>query len=106
MRKSYKIIKMKSGEDIIADVRKTKDGKLRLYRPMVFKTMVSPDLFGGVREIFMLKNWLILSSEVKTNISLDSINTILEPTPEVSSLYEAEKIKEDKYNKKRDAIRF
>lgn len=104
MRKSYKILKMKSGEDIIADVRKTKDGKLRLHRPMVFKTMVSPDLFGGMREIFMLKNWLILSSEIKTNISLDSVNTILEPTPEVSSLYEAEKNKEDKYNRKPKAI--
>ena len=91
---------MKSGEDIIADVRKTKDGKLRLHRPMVFKTMVSPDMFGGMREIFMLKNWLILSSEVKTNISLDSVNTILEPTPEVTSLYESEKNKEDKYHTK------
>jgi hypothetical protein len=62
--------------------------------------MVSPDMFGGMREIFMLKNWLILSSEVKTNISLDSVNTILEPTPEVTSLYESEKNKEDKYHTK------
>jgi hypothetical protein len=62
--------------------------------------MVSPDMFGGMREIFMLKNWLILSSEIKTNISLDSVNTILEPTPEVTSLYESEKNKEDKYHTK------
>jgi len=95
MRKTYKILKMKSGEEIIADVRKTKDGQLRLHRPMVFKSMVSSDLFGGMREIFMLKNWLILSSEVKTLISPDTVNAILEPTKEASNLYDAEKIKED-----------
>lgn len=104
MKKSYKILKMKSGEEIIAGVRKTKDGKLKLHRPMVFKSMVSPDIFGGVKEIFMLKNWLVLSSEQQTIIQLDSVNTILEPTMEVSNLYEAEKNKEDKYTLKAKQI--
>lgn len=100
MKIPYKILKMKSGEEIIASVRKTKDGKLKLYRPMVFKSMVTPDIFGMMKEVFMLKNWLILSSETETIISLDSVNAILNPTKEVSFLYENEKNKDDKYAQK------
>ena len=48
MRKPYKILKMKSGEEIIAGVTRTRDGSYKLHRPMVFKTMVSHDMFGGM----------------------------------------------------------
>jgi len=96
MRKPYKIVKMKSGEELIAGVTRTKDGKLKLHRPMVFKSMVSQDLFGGMKEIFMLKNWLILSTDKHTVISQDSVNALLEPTKDVTFLYENEKRKEDK----------
>ena len=71
--KKYKIIKLKSGEELIAGVSRTKDGQYKLHRPMVFKTMVSQDLFGGMKEIFMLKNWLILSTDKQTIIPKDSI---------------------------------
>lgn len=87
---------MKSGEEIIAGVNRTRDGKLKLHRPMVFKSMVSQDLFGGMKEIFMLKNWLILSTDKQTVISQDTVNAILEPTRDVAFLYENEKRKEDK----------
>lgn len=100
MRIPYKILKMKSGEEIIASVRKIKDGKLKLHRPMIFKSMVTPDIFGIMKEVFMLKNWLILSSETETIISLDSVNAILKPTKEVTFLYENEKNKDDKYTQK------
>lgn len=87
---------MKSGEELIAGVNKTRDGKLKLHRPMVFKSMVSQDLFGGMKEIFMLKNWLILSTDKNTVIPQDAVNAILEPTRDVAFLYENEKRKEDK----------
>ena len=96
MRRPYKILKMKSGEEIIAGVTRTKDGKYKLHRPMVFKSMVSQDFFGGMKEIFMLKNWLILSTDKQTVISQDSVNALLEPTKDVTFLYEAELKKEDK----------
>jgi len=96
MRKPYKIVKMKSGEELIAGVTKTKDGKYKLHRPMVFKSMVSQDFFGGMKEIFMLKNWLILSTDKQTIIPQDAVNALLEPTKDVSFLYESELKKEDK----------
>lgn len=87
---------MKSGEELIAAVSRTKDGNYKLTRPMVFKSMVTPDMFGGMKELFMLKNWLILSTDKQTTINKDSVNTLLEPTVDVVMLYEAEMKKEDR----------
>jgi hypothetical protein len=60
--------------------------------------MVSHDLFGNMKELFMLKNWLILSSDRQTIISKDSVTTLLEPSKDVAFLYENEIKKEDKFN--------
>jgi len=87
---------MKSGEELIAGVTRTRDGKYKLHRPMVFRSMVSQDLFGSMKEIFMLKNWLILSTDKQTVIPQDAVNALLEPSKDVTFLYESEKRKEDK----------
>jgi len=94
--KNYKILKLKSGEDLIGEVRISKDGNVKIHRPMVFKSMVQPDIFGGMKEFFMLKNWLMLSDDKTAVISRESINTIVNASQEISALYDAEKIKEDK----------
>lgn len=94
--KKYKILKLKSGEDLIGTVRLTKDGNVKIHRPMAFKTAISQDMFGSsIREYFMLKNWLVMSLDRVAILSKDSINTIVSASPEVSSLYEYEKAKED-----------
>jgi len=94
MRK-YKILKLKSGEDIIGLVRLTKDGNVKIHRPMVFKTALSQDLFGGVKEYFMLKNWLVMSTDNFAILTKDSIMTVLTASLEITKLYDLEKIKED-----------
>lgn len=94
MRK-YKILKLKSGEDVIGLVRLTKDGNVKIHRPMVFKTAISQDLFGSMKEYFMLKNWLVMSTDNFAILSKDSIMTVLTASPEISRLYDLEKIKED-----------
>ena len=91
--KNYKIIKLKSGEDLIGTVRVTKDGSIKIYKPMVFKSMVTQDMFGGMREVFMLKDWLILSEDKFASLDKDSINTIVKASKEISGLYETEKLK-------------
>ena len=105
MKPVYKIIKLKSGEELIARVTRTRDGQYKLHRPMVFKTMVSQDLFGGMKEIFMLKNWLILSTDKQTVIPKDSINALLEPSKDVMFLYKSEMSKEDKSSYKAKPIK-
>ena len=94
--KNYKILKLKSGEDLIGDIRVSRDGNIKIHRPMIFKSMVQPDLFGGMKEIVMLKNWLMLSDDNVAVIAKESINTIINASKDVTALYEVEKMKEDK----------
>lgn len=93
--KNYKIIKLKSGDDLIGTVRVTKDGTIKIHRPMIFKSVVTQDLFGGMREVFMLKDWLMLSDVKIAAISKESINTIIPASADAGKLYEAEKHKLD-----------
>jgi hypothetical protein len=93
--KQYKIVKLKSGEDIIGTVRVGRDEKVKIFNPMIFKSMVQTDLFGGMKELFMLKNWLLLSDDKYAVISKDAINTIISASKDVSMLYEAEKEKQN-----------
>jgi hypothetical protein len=94
--KNYKILKLKSGEDLIGDIRVGRDGNIKIHRPMIFKSMVQPDLFGGMKEIVMLKNWLMLSDDNVAVIAKESDNTIINASKDVTALYEVEKMKEDK----------
>ena len=93
--KKYKIIKLKSGEDLVGSVRISKDGNVKIHRPMVFKSVVQHDIFGGMKELFMLKNWLILSEDKIAIVCKDAINTIINASQEVSGLYTAELTKQD-----------
>lgn len=93
--KKYKIIKLKSGEDIIGSVRAGRDNTIKIHRPMIFKSTVQTDLFGGMRELFMLKDWLMLSDDRVAIISKDAINTIVTASGDVTALYEVEKQKQD-----------
>jgi hypothetical protein len=91
--KKYKIIKLKSGEDIIGTVRTSKDETVKIYHPMVFKSVVQSDLFGGMKELLMLKDWLMLSDDKFAVINKDAINTIITASPDATTLYEIEKEK-------------
>lgn len=93
--KHYKILKLKSGEDLVGLIRASKDGMIKIYRPMVMKSMVSQDIFGYMKEVFILKNWLTLSDDRIAVISKDSVNTIVNASKDVSELYEMEKLKQD-----------
>jgi len=102
--KNYKILKLKSGEDLIGTVRVGKDGIVKIHRPMIMKTVVSGDVFGNVREYFVLKNWLSLSDDKVAVLSKDSINTIVGAAADVSELYDMEKLKQDATPKKRGKV--
>ena len=91
MSQSYKIIKLKSGEELIATVSETDAGKFLLDKPMVFKTIMISDQHGLPREGVVLKNWLVFGKETQTTIPSDFIATMLDPTGDVVSHYLAEK---------------
>jgi hypothetical protein len=95
MKTPYKILKLRSGEEIIARIRGEKQGKLILERPMIFKTVLVASPYGTQKEITVLKNWLSFTNAVETKIPKDFIATYLEPDHNVIELYDLEKEKED-----------
>tara|TARA_R100000458_G_C8277099_1_gene252546 strand:- start:427 stop:1113 length:687 start_codon:yes stop_codon:yes gene_type:complete len=105
MKNSYRILKLRSGEELIAELRGESNNKLILQRPMIFKSIVIPDPFGKQKEITILKNWLSHTNEIQTKIPKDFIATYLKPDNDVVELYDLEKEKQDKdLNPKRKII--
>lgn len=94
MTENYKVIKLRSGEELIAEVVGSDDGKVTLLKPMVFKTIVMQDPMG-IAEGIVLKNSLTFGNQKETTIPSDFIATTLEPTKDVMTYYLAEKDRED-----------
>ena len=95
MKTPYKVIKLTSGEEIIAKMKGRVGNKMVIERPMVFRSAYNLDMFGNQKEVTYLKNWLAFSNEIQTNIPMDNILTILEPDSDVVVLYDREKERED-----------
>ena len=95
MKNSYRILKLRSGEELIAELSGESNNKLILERPMIFKSIVIPDPFGRQKEITILKNWLSHTNEIQTKIPKDFIATYLTPDNDVVELYNLEKEKQD-----------
>ena len=96
MKTPYRILKLKSGEQIIARLKGEERGKIIIERPMVFMTRVIMDPYSGrQRELTVLKNWLAHTNEIETRLPKDYIATYLVPDNDVMELYGLEKEKED-----------
>ena len=95
MSSSYRIIKLRSGEDIITKILGQKKGRYIVERPMVFKSTISFDAFGQKREITVLKDWLQFTNAISVEIPKDHIAIFLTPDGSASKLYDLEKEKED-----------
>ena len=96
MKTPYRILKLKSGEQIIAKLKGEERGKIIIERPMVFMTRIVMDPYSGrQRELTVLKNWLAHTNEIETRLPKDYIATYLVPDSDVMELYGLEKEKED-----------
>ena len=104
MKTPYRILKLKSGEQIIARLKGEERGKIIIERPMIFMTRVVMDPYSGrQRELTILKNWLAHTNEIETRLPKDYIATYLVPDSDVMELYSLEKEKED-VDQKRPSI--
>lgn len=95
MKTSYRIIKLTSGEEIIAKMKGSDGKRMIVERPMVFRSTQAFDILGNQKEVTFLKNWLGYSNEIQAKISKENILTILEPDSDVIVLYNKEKERED-----------
>ena len=95
----YKIMKLRSGEEIIARIANSTDKKITVERPMCFRSLMIQDYYGVPKEILVMKNWIPLSVENSIDIPKDHIVSFINPNPDAVSLYETEKEKEDTKSK-------
>ena len=88
---SNKILKLKSGEELIAKVIKKENDLLFLNFPMVFKTLVIPDPYSGMqKEITVLRDWISYGNENEISIPSDYILTLTGADEDAIELYTKE----------------
>tara|TARA_Y100000310_G_C20435481_1_gene693525 strand:+ start:37 stop:711 length:675 start_codon:yes stop_codon:yes gene_type:complete len=90
----YKILRLRSGQDVITRIKGKRGKNLVVERPM---QMQVKSLFDGKhqRELLMFRNWLQFSKEDNATIPCDWIAMFLTPEIEIVELYDIEKKKED-----------
>ena len=98
-KNSYRILKLKSGEELITKIAGGKKNKLIIDRPMIFKSSTTTDIHGQPKEITILKDWLLYATHDITSIPKDFVASFLKPDMDVIELYELEKKKDDDIKK-------
>ena len=91
MSSSYRVLKLQSGEEIIAKIKGKEGEKIILENPMIFTTQIRSTPFGQTQEITFLKDWLSNIKKDTVKIPENFIVTWNSPTSDVSRLYDAER---------------
>ena len=97
MNSSYRVLKLRSGEEIVTQIKGKDGNKLILNNPMMFKTTTQMNQFGQTQEVTFLTDWLSNSSVKMTKIPENFVLTWLTPSKDVLRLYDIE-LKSKKIN--------
>jgi hypothetical protein len=103
MNSSYRVLKLRSGEEIIAQVKGRDENKIVLQNPMIFKSTTQVNNLGQTHEITFLKDWLATSSIKTTKIPENAILTWLVPSNDILRLYDIERKTKTRSTFQRDA---
>jgi hypothetical protein len=94
MDPAYRILKLKSGEEIITKLVESEKGNLSMEFPMAFRTMLMTDPYtGSQREVTILRDWISYTADKFIKIPRDLVISYSTPLKEAISLYEKEKEK-------------
>ena len=96
MSNSYRIIKLKSGDDVITKIKGKENGKLIVETPMIFKSTIVNDFTGIPKEVTVLQKWAKYCTNKEVKIPEDFILMYLTPMEDAINLYNLEKNKEHK----------
>lgn len=96
MKTSYRIIKLSSGEEIIANIKGKENGKIILERPMIFKTQIIMNTFtSSQKEMVFLRDWIAYTNDNEAKVEENHITSIFKPDDMVIVMYDKAKEKVD-----------
>ena len=96
--KSCRVLKLKSGDEIIAKVKGKEKGHFLVERPMQIKTSIMHDEYGRVtNEVLLLRSWLANTNQMVCKIPEDFVALMLPPAKPVINHYKVELEKEDTF---------
>jgi len=89
------VIKLKSGETLVAQIKANTKSHIGVFRPMEIKYMHMVDLGGRRHETMVLVDWLKSTVENSFEIDKSFILGIFNPRPDIISQYENQMVIED-----------
>ena len=95
MNSDYRILKLRSGEELIAKIVGQEKDSMIIERPILFKNSLMVDGYGRKKEITLLRNWLANSTQIRVKIPRNHVASFLNPDDDISNLYEMEMERED-----------
>ena len=96
----FRILKLKSGEDIVAQLVQNKKDTITVDRPMVIKVMHYVEPMSGMKkESLVLYDWLRACIPNKATIEKSHILSIFDADPEILKVYEVQKKLDDESKK-------
>ena len=91
----HKIIKLKSGETLVAQVKENSKSHIGVFRPMEIKYMHLVDMLGRKQETMILVDWLKSTVENSFKIEKEFILGVFSPRPDIITQYETQLVLED-----------
>jgi hypothetical protein len=96
------ILKLRSGEEIACQVLEENQSNVKVFQPMVFKTISSLDSTGRPFDITTLQDWLVNTDDKNVLIPQDHIAFKSIPNDDTIELYKMESYQFDKTVMKTD----
>jgi len=91
----FRLLKLRSGEDVVAKMVNNRKDSILIDRPMVMKVMHYVDNMGGKRESIVLYDWLKATDQNRIMIPKNHILLISGLNPDVERAYEMQKKYDD-----------
>lgn len=95
MSNTMKVLRLKSGDCIIAEITENRKSHLKLTRPMEIKYMHFIDGMGRKHETMVLMDWLRSTTSNEVLIEKNMLIGIFQPNPDVIHAYSQQKNYDD-----------
>ncbi len=95
MSNNYKVLKLRSGDTIVAELIENSKSHIRVNRPMELKYMHFIDALGRKHETLILVDWLKSTTVNTVKLEKDFTLGIFTPSPDVVQSYNQQKDLED-----------